>query len=282
LLKKGYGNGDRQVDSAEDQRVSEAREFLKLGREGKAKTEKGHAMKKFDGNGLYLTFTGAGDPTWRIKYVHGGDERVFTIGPLDETDLAGSIEMARAARAEVRAQLKEGYDPVQKRRVMRADNIDAGAATFEAAQKVLWSVRSVLEEEKAEGHLKTNSVPSRLAVLGKGRPSVGLPALLTFPELGDVLRRADAAHISPAVRMAHRLMAFTATRNKNVVGARWAESDLDSDTPKWVIPRVQMKVDERRSFDHVVWLGPTITGELRRWRDVTGGKGYLFPPLFGK
>ena len=50
-----------------------------------------------------------------------------------------------------------------------------------------------------------------------------IPALLTFPELGGVLRRADEAKLSPTVRLAHRLCAFTAARISNVVEAEWSE-----------------------------------------------------------
>jgi hypothetical protein len=38
--------------------------------------------------------------------------------------------------------------------------------------------------------------------------------------LGDVLRRAEVARLSPAVRMAHRLLAFSAARIGNAVEAR--------------------------------------------------------------
>lgn len=164
-------------------------------------------------------------------------------------------------------------------RVIRA--IKKRTGTNETAQKVLWTVRSVLEEERAEGRITTNPTPSKLAVLGKGKQEVHRPALETFEGLGDVLRRVDTASISPAVRIAHRLVAFTASRIGNVVEARWSEFDLDGKIPTWTIPREQMKVKER-PHDHRVLLGPTITNELRRWREATGGKGHLFPPPFGK
>ena len=46
-----------------------------------------------------------------------------------------------------------------------------------------------------------------------------MPALLTFPALGAVLRGAEAAHLSPAVRIAHRLTTFTVARISNIVEA---------------------------------------------------------------
>lgn len=304
----------------------------------KANAVDGHGHKLFDGGGLYLTINRGGSASWRIKYLYDGKERTYSIGQYPEIDL----EAAREARTAVRAMLKEGSDPVQKRAVTKQENITAGAATFagaaelwlekmkpewsavhyrttsqalrrdvlpalgslpvreitavmvtrvvravkkrtgtnETAQKVLWSVRSVLEEEKAEGRIDTNPVPSKLAVLGKGKQEVHRPALFTFAALGDVLRRAELAAISPPVRVAHRLVAYTAARIGNVVEAQWAEFDLDGATPTWTIPRAQMKVKDR-PFDHRIILGPTIASELRHWRAATGGKGYLFAPPFG-
>jgi integrase len=109
-----------------------------------------------------------------------------------------------------------------------------------------------------------------------------MPALLDFPSLGDILRRAEAARISPSVRMAHRLCAFTAMRIGNVVDAEWREFHLDDAQPVWIIPRKKMKVTTR-DIDHRVPLSPEINDELRRWREMFGGKGFVFPsPQGGK
>lgn len=90
------------------------------------------------------------------------------------------------------------------------------------------------------------------------------------------MRRADAARLSPFVRMAHRLIAFTGMRIGNVVEAEWKEFDLDSTQPLWVIPREKMKM-KSRPLDHRVPLSKEITSELRQWRLISGGKGYIFP-----
>jgi integrase len=118
-------------------------------------------------------------------------------------------------------------------------------------------------------------------VLPKRKQRIGRPALVNFDELRDVLRRADLAPISPAVRLANRLVAFSVQRIGNVVSATWDQFELDGDTPVWTIPREQMKVRDREG-DHRVPLGPTIAGELSAWRDATGGKGFVFPSPSGK
>ena len=82
--------------------------------------------------------------------------------------------------------------------------------------------------------------------------------------------------------MAHRLCAFTAARIGDVVDAEWREFRLDDEQPVWVIPRAKMKVTER-DIDHRIRLCPEIVAELRQWKGIIGGRGYVFPsPAGGK
>jgi integrase len=98
-----------------------------------------------------------------------------------------------------------------------------------------------------------------------------------LPQLGELLRRAEAANLSRAVYLAHRVLAFCpGARIANVVEAEWSEFDLDAEVPTWVVPRRKMKAQRDRVFDHKIILCPIITGELRAWRDVVGGEGHLF------
>jgi integrase len=150
----------------------------------------------------------------------------------------------------------------------------------ETASKVLWNVNCIFRLAQARGLREDNpAIPVR-EVLPKRKANVPRPALLDFKELGDLLRKAELASLSPSVRMAHRLVSFTAARIGNVVDAQWKEFDLDSDAPSWTIPRGKMKTRER-GHDHRVLLGPTIAAELRVWRTSTGGKGYVFPSPTG-
>jgi integrase len=109
-----------------------------------------------------------------------------------------------------------------------------------------------------------------------------MPALTDFVALGGVLRRAEMARLSPSVRMAHRLCAFTAARIGNVVNAEWREFHLDEEQPLWIIPRAKMKVTAR-DLDHRIPLCSEIVAELRQWERMFGRKGYAFPsPSGGK
>lgn len=150
----------------------------------------------------------------------------------------------------------------------------------DTASRVLFHLVGAFKLAQARGWCRDNpAVPVREELpkkLKKGRR----PALLTFAELGDVLRKQDMATLSPAVRMALRLVAFTGSRIGNVVNAEWSEFDLDGEIPRWTVPRERMKVRDRH-HDHAVLLGPTIAGELRSWARATGGKGYVFPSPTG-
>jgi integrase len=151
--------------------------------------------------------------------------------------------------------------------------------TEQTAAKILWSVKGIfqLAQTRDGATIRENPAIAVRAVLTNSTPRKPRAALLTFPALGDVLRRTDGAAISPAVRLCLKLIAFTAVRVSNGVEAQWKEFDLDADVPTWTIPREQMKVSKGRPFDHTVLLGPTIAAELKHWQRVTGGRGFLFP-----
>lgn len=150
----------------------------------------------------------------------------------------------------------------------------------DTAGKILQHVGGIFRFAQAHGLCSSNPAdPVREIITtrtGKRRP-----ALLAWRDLGGVLRAAETARLSPAVRLAHRLCAFTAARISNIVQAEWREFDLDSDVPTWTIPRRKMKAQDRE-HDHKVILGPTITAELKTWRGLTSTKGYVFPSPAGE
>ena len=147
----------------------------------------------------------------------------------------------------------------------------------DTASKILQHVTGIFQFAQSKGMRTDNpAVPAQEALPKAKRPK-GHPALLKFPDLGNLLRGAEAARISPAVRMAHRLCAFApGARISNIVAAEWAEFDLEAEVPKWVIPRKKMKSQDRE-HDHKIILAPVIAEELRAWRRTIGATGYLFP-----
>jgi integrase len=298
--------------------------------------------KLSDGGGMYLTMTPAGSAIWRIKYRFNRAERSFTVGSYPEVGL----QAARDKRGDVKAQLREGRDPVQERRIERVEATTSSLNTFaelatawlehekkrkkwtpihykkskraierdvlphlgklpvaeiepvmvttmvkhilardvrETAAKILRHVTGIFTFAQAHGLRSDNPAAPAQTVLPRADDVNRRPALLEFPELGDVLRSAEAARLSPAVRMAHRLCAFSCARSGNIVTAEWSEFDLESDVATWIIPRSKMKSRKDRKHDHKIILAPAIAEELRKWRGIKGGKGYVFAtPAGGK
>jgi integrase len=153
------------------------------------------------------------------------------------------------------------------------------AGTVDTAFKVRQNVARVFKLAAARdlcNYAENPADPAR-EVLPRKSQQKNRPAFTKWTELGEVLRGAEKARLSPAVRLAHRLIAFGGgVRISNVVQAEWREFDLDGDVAMWVIPRAKMKAQDR-AHDHKVILGPTIASELRAWRELNGSKGYVFP-----
>lgn len=153
---------------------------------------------------------------------------------------------------------------------------------LETASRILQHMNGVFRYAQAKGLRRDNPAAPAREVLPRKKDSGRMPALLDLAALGDVLRRAEMARLSPSVRMAHRLCAFTAARIGNVVSAEWRELHLDDEQPVWIIPRAKMKVTTR-DIDHRVPLCPEIAAELKQWGEVFGTRGHVFPsPAGGK
>ena len=153
---------------------------------------------------------------------------------------------------------------------------------LETATRILQHLNGVFRYAQAKGLCRDNPAGPAREILPRKKDNGRMPALLDWISLGDVLRRADMARLSPSVRMAHRLCAFTAARIGNVVNAEWREFHLDDEQPVWIIPRAKMKVTTR-DIDHRVPLCPEIAAEMRQWQGVFGGRGFVFPsPAGGK
>lgn len=153
---------------------------------------------------------------------------------------------------------------------------------LETASRILQHLNGVFRYAQAKGLCRDNPAAAAREVLPRKKDNGRMPALLDYVALGDILRRAQLARLSPSVHMAHRLCAFTAARIGNVITAEWKEFQLEGNQPVWTIPRQKMKVTNR-GLDHRIPLCHQIAEELRRWMTMVGGKGFVFPsPTGGK
>jgi integrase len=116
-----------------------------------------------------------------------------------------------------------------------------GRDAQETAKRVLTQINGVFRYAMAMGWCRINPATVSGAILPRKSEFGRMAALLALRDLGDMLRRAEAARMSRPVYMAHRLVAFTAMRITNIVKARWAEFDLEGEQPIWTIPRQNLK-----------------------------------------
>lgn len=110
------------------------------------------------------------------------------------------------------------------------------------------------------------------------RPSDVLPsrkqqnyARVGVNELPDLMRKIEVYQGAAITRAALKLMAMTFVRTSELIGARWAEFDLDAG--RWDIPGERMKM----KTPHVVPLSTQAVTLLRALHTSTGSKAMLFP-----
>ncbi|HRQ64635.1 MAG TPA: tyrosine-type recombinase/integrase [Xanthomonadaceae bacterium] len=151
--------------------------------------------KHFDAGGLYLHVMPTGSRLWRMKYRHGGKERLLAFGVFPEVTLAE----ARKRRDATRTLLRDGIDPAAERRRAKMDAAHAGKNTFGAvAREWLERQRPVLAFvtlTKAEWLLGMASALDHRPI-GEIEP----------PELLAVLRQIESkGHHETAHRLKQRL-----------------------------------------------------------------------------
>ncbi len=90
-------------------------------------------------------------------------------------------------------------------------------------------------------------------------------------ELPELLRHIDAYQGAAITRLAMRLMALTFVRTTELIGAQWAEFDLDG--ARWDIPADRMKM----KTPHIVPLSTQAVNLLKTLQLITGHGLLLFP-----
>ncbi|CAE6855134.1 Prophage integrase IntS [Paraburkholderia nemoris] len=83
--------------------------------------------KLFDGGGLFLLVTLAGQKYWRLKFRFAGKEKLLSLGVYPETGLKDARERRDAARK----LLANGVDPAVERKVQKAARVELAANSFE-------------------------------------------------------------------------------------------------------------------------------------------------------
>jgi len=150
-------------------------------------------------------------------------------------------------------------------------------------EKVRRRLRAIFDDAVEQGILTGNPLPAMRRRRKIERKHY--PAVTNLTELGAILRAARASDPCKGIERSHLLLAFTALRVSEVVGAKWDEFALDGvDVPAaqgrgmrhdpeagdWSVPRERMKRKDVDRGPHVVPLPPALLAELREWREADG------------
>jgi len=158
-------------------------------------------------------------------------------------------------------------------------------------EKVRRRLRAILDEAVEHGLITGNPLPAMRRRNKLERKHY--PAVTDLVELGAILRAARAADPCKGIQRAHLLLVFTALRVSEVVGAKWAEFELDGvDVPigdtqrtkrdpaagNWSVPRERMKRKDEARGPHVVPLPSALLADLREWREADGNSAVYVCP----
>ena len=132
-------------------------------------------------------------------------------------------------------------------------------------EKVARRLHAIMDYAVQLGAIELNPLPRRRRAKLERKH---YPAVTDAPGLGAILRAARAADPCKGIARAHVLLAFTAQRVAEVVGAQWGEFDFAAGV--WAIPRGRMKRKDEERGPHLVPLPPTLLAALREWEDIDG------------
>ena len=152
-------------------------------------------LRLFDGGGLYLEVSTTGARYWRMKYRHGGKEKLLALGVYP----AVSLIEARSKRDAARDVLRDGRDPSAER---KADKRRAQLATEDTFEAIAREWLGLQERKLAAATFgKAKTMLETLAFPWLGAMPI---ATITAPDLLAVLKRIEARG---AHETAHRMKA---------------------------------------------------------------------------
>ncbi|HRN76520.1 integrase arm-type DNA-binding domain-containing protein [Ottowia sp.] len=141
------------------------------------------AGKHFDGAGLFVLVTPAGQRYWRLKYRHAGKEKLLALGVYPEV----GIKAARQLASDARQLLTAGIDPGAERKANKAQAVHDAVNTMRTVagewldhQAARWTPRT---RDSIRRSLELHIFPT----LG-ARPL----ASITAKELTDTIRVIEA------------------------------------------------------------------------------------------
>ncbi|WP_175786905.1 tyrosine-type recombinase/integrase [Burkholderia anthina] len=139
-------------------------------------------QKLFDGGGLFLLITPAGQRYWRLKYRYQGKEKLLALGVYPEVSLA----KARKLRDEAREKLAENVDPSDAKKTVKRQALLEAANSFEQVAREWFDKQMTGLSKKHQDRTWNRLEADIFPWLGK-RPVNAIEA----PEILECLRRIE-------------------------------------------------------------------------------------------
>ena len=147
----------------------------------------------------------------------------------------------------------------------------AGRGALDIAKRALQTSGQVFRYAIAHGLAQRNPATDIKSSEILASRKAGNYARLDAKELPELLRHMEAYQGAPVTRLAMKLMALTFVRTSELIGARWAEFDLEAG--RWDIPPERMKMKK----PHIVPLSSQAINLLQTLQLVSGHGALLFP-----
>ncbi|MFZ3321357.1 MAG: integrase arm-type DNA-binding domain-containing protein [Usitatibacter sp.] len=285
----------------------EAAELLKLVAKGKQLTEYRDIQKEeriaeeTERNEAKANTFGSVAEAWikeRVKNMGWSEDHALKV--RQSFGLADKDKERKGSGAIIRSKLNAVA--VKEVRAKLVSSVMKDVAANDApmmAAKIRARINAVLNFACEEGHIEVNPLP-RPQMTKRTAAARNYPAIVDLKGVGAILRHARDLDPQPCigVQRTHVLLAFTALRIGEIVGARWDEFALhgvevpigeghahkhDPNAGNWTVPRSRMKQhkDTARG-DHVVPLPPELLRQLRTWREADGKRAvYVCLPRVG-
>jgi integrase len=139
------------------------------------------------------------------------------------------------------------------------------------AKRALETTGQVFRYAIAHGHARRNPASEiRPGDILKSSRKVNY-ARVDAKELSPLLKAIEVYRGTPVTRLAIKLMALTFVRTSELIGAKWAEFDIEA--ARWDIPAERMKM----RTPHIVPLATQAIEVLEMLSMLTGKSEWLFP-----
>ncbi len=146
-----------------------------------------------------------------------------------------------------------------------------GRGARDIAKRALETAGQVFRYAIAHGHARRNPASEiRPSDILKSTRRVNY-ARVDAKELSALLKAIEVYKGTPVTRLAIKLMSLTFVRTSELIGAKWAEFDLEA--ARWDIPAERMKMHT----PHIVPLAVQAIEVLEMLRTLTGESEWLFP-----